>query len=111
MYYDTVHCSYDLGPGFWNHNLHTKELSQTCGCYWISPAGELFEVDYTGTQVFTDNERMPYAPSGTHGRVTPVDISTTIRYNLPSGTLTMLNVPFVMLYYIMARLQVTQFHD
>ena len=47
MYYDTVHCSYDLGPGFWNHNLHTKELSQTCGCYWISPAGELFEVDYT----------------------------------------------------------------
>jgi len=79
MYYDTVHCSYDLGPGFWNHNLHTKELSQTCGCYWISPAGELFEVDYTGTQVFTDNERMPYAPSGTHGRVSPVDITTTIR--------------------------------
>jgi len=79
MYYDTVHCSYDLGPGFWNHNLHTKELSQTCGCYWISPAGELFEVDYTGTQVFTDNERMPYAPSGVHGRVTPVDITTTIR--------------------------------
>ena len=79
MYYDTVHCSYDLGTSFWNRNLQTKELSQSCGCYWISPAGELYEVDYTGTQAFTDNERMPYAPSGVHGKVTPMDITTTIK--------------------------------
>jgi len=79
MYYDTVHCSYDLGPGFWNKNLQTKELSQSCGCYWISPAGELYEVDYFGTQVFTDDNCVSYKSSGVHGKVRPVDITTTIR--------------------------------
>lgn len=79
MYYDVVRCSYDLGTSFWNRNLHTKELSQTCGCYWISPAGELFEVDYTGTQEFIDGGRIPYRPNGQRGKVTPVDITTTIR--------------------------------
>lgn len=79
MYIDTVHCSYDLGTGFWNRNLHTKELSQTCGCYWINPSGELYEISYTGTQSYTNNDRVPYVPNGTHGKVSPVNISTTIR--------------------------------
>ena len=79
MYYDTVRCSYDLGPGFHNRNLHTKELSRTCGCYWINPAGELYEIDYSGTQDFTDTESKPYKSNGQHGRVTPVTISTSIK--------------------------------
>jgi len=79
MYYDTIRCCYDLGPGFWNHLLHTKELSQTCGCYWITPAGELYEIDYTGTQDFTDDDQKPYRANGNRGRVRPVNITTTIR--------------------------------
>ena len=79
MYTDTVRCSYDLGTGFWNRNLVTKELSQTCSCYWITPNGELFEIDYSGTQDYTNNERVPFTPNGQRGRVRPVDITTTIR--------------------------------
>ena len=63
FYHDTVHCSYDLGTGFWNRLLHTKELSQTRSCYWISPAGELYGIDYAGER----------------GRVKPVSICSTIK--------------------------------
>ena len=79
IYHDIVHCSYDLGPGFHNRLLHTKELSQTCSCYWISPSGELYEVDYTGTQDFCDDDDMPYKYNGNHGKVKPVSICTTLK--------------------------------
>lgn len=78
--YDTIRSSYDLGPGF-RKDLQTKDL-ECCMCeYWISPAGQLFEIDYSGTQDFVDipeEERLvPWnlfksVPNGTHGRVTPV---------------------------------------
>jgi hypothetical protein len=49
--------------------------------YWISPAGQLFEIDYSGTQDFVEipeEERVsPWnlfksVPNGYHGRVTPI---------------------------------------
>ena len=45
--FDTIRSSYDLGPGFWNKELQTKDLTCTLSVYWISPNGELFEIDYS----------------------------------------------------------------
>ena len=84
--FDTVRSSYDLGPGF-SKDLQTKDL-ECCMCeYWISPAGELFEVDYSGTHDFVDvpkEERTtPWnlfktVPNGRHGVVRPVSIFKVI---------------------------------
>lgn len=78
--YDTVRSSYDLGPGF-RKDLQTKDL-ECCMCeYWISPAGQLFEIDYSGTHDFVDvpeeERNSPWnlfktVPNGTHGKVRPV---------------------------------------
>ena len=78
--YDTVRSSYDLGPGY-KKDLQTKDL-ECCMCeYWISPSGQLFEIDYSGTQDF---EEIPVekrtvitgfyktTPNGNHGKVRPV---------------------------------------
>jgi len=77
--YDTVRSSYDLGPGWLNKELQTKDLD-CCMCeYWISPEGQLFEIDYSGTQDFVLTEedttiipRIKYTPNGNHGKVRPV---------------------------------------
>ncbi len=54
--YDTVRSSYDLGPGWLNKELQTKDLACFMTEYWISPTGQLFEIDYTGTQDFVITE-------------------------------------------------------
>ena len=48
--------------------------------YWIDPAGHLFEIDYSGTQDFELNGAVGWnvVPNGTHGKVRPVYITTTI---------------------------------
>lgn len=55
--FDTVRSSYDLGPGWLNKDLQTKDLECFMNEYWISPAGQLFEIDYSGTQDFVITER------------------------------------------------------
>jgi len=77
--YDTVRSSYDLGPGWLNKDLQTKDLECCMSEYWISPEGQLFEIDYSGTQdfVLTENDttiipRIKYIPNGNHGKVRPV---------------------------------------
>ena len=47
--FDTIKSSYDLGPGF-QRELQTKDLYNCCAHYWISPIGQLYEIDYSGTQ-------------------------------------------------------------
>ena len=78
--YDTVRSSYDLGPGF-RKDLQTKDLECCMHEYWISPAGQLFEIDYSGTQDFEEipeeERKSPWnlfksVPNGTHGKVRPV---------------------------------------
>lgn len=78
--YDTVRSSYDLGPGWLNKELQTKDLD-CCMCeYWISPEGQLFEIDYSGTQDFVENPEndtplwkgIKWVPNGNHGKVRPV---------------------------------------
>jgi hypothetical protein len=77
--YDTVRSSYDLGPGWLNKELQTKDLDCCMSEYWISPEGQLFEIDYSGTQDFVLTEedntiipRIKYTPNGNHGKVRPV---------------------------------------
>jgi hypothetical protein len=76
--YDTVRSSYNLGPDLTDCELQTKDLSCCMEDLWISPAGELFTIDYTRTaELVPDPECKrqfwPYKwePNGNHGRVTP----------------------------------------
>lgn len=85
--FDTIRSSYDLGPGFLK-DLQTKDLECLMGEYWISPSGQLHEIDYSGTHDFVDvpeEERTaPWntfeaVPNGNHGKVIPCYITDTIR--------------------------------
>lgn len=81
--FDTVRCSYDLGPGYINRELQTKDLDCCMAEYWISPAGQLYEIDYSHTSDFVDvpeEERTaPWntfksVPNGNRGKIKPVYI-------------------------------------
>lgn len=52
--FDTIHCSYDLGAGFYNRDLQTKDLECTMAEYWLCPQGYLYELDYAGTSDFIE---------------------------------------------------------
>ena len=86
--FDTIRCSYDLGPGFWNRQLQTKDIECLMIEFWLDPAGRLFEIDYSGTQDFVDilEEEMtaPWntfepVPNGNHGKVRPYYLTKTIK--------------------------------
>ena len=40
--FDTIRCGYDLGAGFYNRDLQTKDLECFMGEYWLTPSGQLF---------------------------------------------------------------------
>ena len=71
--FDTVRSSYDLGPGY-HKDLQTKDLECLMAEYWIDPNGNLFEVDYSHTQDFTD-DFTHYTWNGNHGKVRPCYIT------------------------------------
>lgn len=78
--FDTIRSSIDLGPSFWHRELQTKDLECSMMTYWIDPAGQLFEIDYSGTQDFELNGAIGWdaVPNGSHGKVKPVYITRTI---------------------------------
>lgn len=75
--FDTVISSYDFGPSF--HVCQTKSLSNLMDTYWISPLGEIYSINYDGTQSFEyelDNDtslckNVKLVSNGTHGKVRP----------------------------------------
>lgn len=75
--YDTIHCNCDLGPGFWNVDLQTKDLEGCLGHYWLDGAGRLWVIDYTGTHSFEENTFKPIS-NGNHGKVGPYYITKQI---------------------------------
>ena len=75
--FDTVRSSYDLGPGY-HKDLQTKDLECLMMEYWIDPNGNLFEIDYSHTQDFTD-DFTHYTANGNHGKVRPWRITKYIR--------------------------------
>jgi len=85
--FDTIKSSYDLGPGFYNKNLQTKDLDNLMEFYWIDPDGHLFKVEYSGTQAWEmksleESESkwdiFKIVPNGTHGKVSPCNLTKTI---------------------------------
>lgn len=84
--YDTIYTSKDLGPGMWNRELQTKDLDCVMLEYWLDPSGQLFEIDYSGTQDFLmDPEEdtplwkgVKWIPNGNHGKVRPVSVTKVI---------------------------------
>ena len=74
--FDTIRSSYDLGPGFWNKDLQTKDLVCMLSEYWISPNGELFEIDYSGTVDWGPD--LKTVSNGNHGKVRPTIITREI---------------------------------
>lgn len=89
--FDTVRSSYDLGPGYLRKDLQTKDLECLMNEYWISPAGQLFEIMYDQTADFMelgeddphyDHQRgylnFFWVPNGRHGKVRPIHICKTV---------------------------------
>ena len=84
--FDTIRCNYDLGPGFWNKELQTKDLQCACCQYWLDPSGRLWEIDYSGTQDFVDvpiDDNHPWLSfktvgNGNHGKVRPLYVTKSI---------------------------------
>ena len=74
--FDTIRSSYNLGKGM-EGELQTKDLVCLMQEYWISPSGQLYEIDFSGTQDFVldpenDTALMSgvcWVPNGNHGRV------------------------------------------
>jgi hypothetical protein len=84
--FDYVRSSYPLGEAF-TGPLQTKDIEPFCGGsmthYWISPAGELYEVDNVGTQDMVPDPSkafFPYrwVPNGNHGRVRAVNLTKSV---------------------------------
>lgn len=67
----------------WSGNEYqTKDLYNQMTEFWITPKGELYEIDYSGTTDFVmdNNERFGYRvePNGNRGRVKPVILNINI---------------------------------
>ena len=84
-YFDTIHCSYDLGPSFHNRSLQTKSLYKQMIEYWLSPSGELYELDFSGTQSWVlrkediyPYERLTWEKNGCHGTVRATNLTREI---------------------------------
>lgn len=86
--FDTIICNYDVGPGFWNKELQTKDLICLMTEFWLSPSGNLYEIDYSGTydwvnapkvnhKSLRDSLLIPKA-NGNHGKVKPKLITKSI---------------------------------
>lgn len=85
--FDTIYCSYDLGTSFYGRSLQTKGLECLMVEYWLDPAGQLFEIDYSGTQDYVEvpeeQRTAPWnifdiVPNGKRGKIKPVDVTATI---------------------------------
>lgn len=85
--FDTIICNYDAGPGFWNRELQTKDLIRLMSEYWLSPSGQLFELDFTGTYDWVEtnstnskltNPLLVPKPNGNHGRLRVASVTKTL---------------------------------
>lgn len=81
--FDNVYSSYKpLGEEFLNVELQTKSLDCDMSAYWITPAGELFKVNWDNAMKMVDREvpikpvrwvpPFQWVPTGKHKKLTPV---------------------------------------
>lgn len=76
--FDTIRSSVPIFGCPWDHDLQTKSLDCIMAEYWISPSGQLYEVDYSGTHDWVEKpveerkgmfDRFTTIPNGNRGRV------------------------------------------
>jgi hypothetical protein len=87
--YDDFRSSYDLGPEFTNVSCQTKDLNCIMDFYWLDPAGQLWNANYTGTYQLEENpnfqsdrsDRLNWVfkhhvvPTGKHGKLEPASVT------------------------------------
>lgn len=90
--FDEFRSSYDLGEQFTNVRCQTKQIDDyfggTMSFYWLSPGGQLYLIDNRHIADFVeiqegedgyDEKRkflnFKWIPNGTHGKVTPHNIT------------------------------------
>jgi len=83
--FDSIYCSCDIGTSFYFKELQTKDLDCSMRTFWISPIGQLFEIDYSGTYDFIEKEdnnglwfNFDKVKNGNKGRVFPCAITELI---------------------------------
>ncbi len=82
--YDNIRNNYDIGPGFNNRILQTKNICTTpmMRNFWIDPAGQLWEINCDGTHDFCEGANNTFGfgwiRNGNHGRCSPVYLSSSI---------------------------------
>jgi hypothetical protein len=73
--FDRIHCTYDLGPGFYNKTLQTKDIECMMAVFWLDPGGHLYEIDYSGTSDFVEDPDQflgfGHKKNGNHGKIRP----------------------------------------
>jgi len=82
--FDTIFSSYSKFRG----EYQTKDLDCFMADYWLSPKGELYEIDYSGTSDYVnipEEERttpwnvFQLVPNGNHGKIKPTDYYKYVR--------------------------------
>ena len=82
--FDRIYNSYRFEHRGLNHTLQTKDISGYMNDYWLTPSGQLFLLDLSGTYDF--DETWKVIKNGNNGHVTPVDLNKTIKVLPESDT-------------------------
>tara|TARA_Y100000004_G_C8910634_1_gene410775 strand:+ start:663 stop:1016 length:354 start_codon:yes stop_codon:yes gene_type:complete len=103
--YDTIYSTFDLGPGFWNRELRTKDLEGYMTYNWIDPKGQLWTVDHTGTYDFEDSGCFKVVKNINHGRVSPFPLSKQIELYPAHWTIHYAPTPSAMVTFVEGRVE------
>lgn len=86
--FDTVRCDYPIAPEFYKVECQTKDIDKIYGgfmdYYYIDPSGRVWVTDYGGVSKYEVNPgggllgMFKRVPTGKHGKLKPVDITTYI---------------------------------
>jgi hypothetical protein len=115
--FDYVKSSYPLGEAF-TGELQTKDIEPcfggTMAHYWISPAGELYQMDYINTQTLVPDPSKPffpyrYVPNGNHGKVKALNLTKSVEVYPASFDGTWKDWPTLTLFFVNG--QLTDTHE
>jgi hypothetical protein len=117
--YDDFKSSYDLGPDFTNVDCQTKDLGSCMDFYWLDPAGQLWQMDHTGTYTLEENPnyqgehesrlnwifRHHVVLTGKHGKVKPVSVTDYVTIYSHRHNRSYDEWPLCRLHFVGGRLQ------
>ena len=117
--YDNIISSYPLGDRYTGVQCQTKDIDPewygTMSQYWISPNGELFIISFTDVFEFVRSENRPFGfdrvPTGKHGRVRPVELTSYIHIYPEKESLAEVNWRKLRLHFIDGKLMEFEEND